>query len=144
MNKLYNLANDDIICALATVQGTSAIALIRVSGKGCIELTNNIFNPFKKNSNFNDSQSHTIHFGKIFNDEGIIDEVLVSVFRTPNSYTGEDIIEISCHGSMFIQHYAAPVTFLLVKDRVNGHNPSAGLTQLAAYKHQRSNKHGTL
>jgi tRNA modification GTPase len=103
MKKLYNLANDDIICALATAPGTSAIALIRVSGKGCIELVNYIFKPFKKNTNLNDSKSHTIHFGRILNDEGIIDEVLVSVFRTPNSYTGEDIIEISCHGSLFIQ-----------------------------------------
>jgi tRNA modification GTPase len=103
MNKLYNLANDDIICALATVPGISAIALIRVSGKGCIELVNDIFKPFKKNTDLKDSQSHTIHFGKIINDKGIIDEVLVSLFRAPNSYTGEDIIEISCHGSLFIQ-----------------------------------------
>ena len=93
MNKLYNLANDDIICSLATVPGTSAIALIRISGKGCIELVNSLFRPLKKKTNLVDARSHTIHFGKLVNNDEIIDEVLISVFIAPNSYTSEDIID---------------------------------------------------
>lgn len=103
MNKIYNLSNDDIICSLATVPGTSAIALIRVAGKGSIELVNHIFTPGKRSSSLISAESHTIQFGKIFNEKGVIDEVLVSVFRAPHSYTGEDIVEISCHGSIYIQ-----------------------------------------
>jgi tRNA modification GTPase len=103
MNKLYNLSNDDIICSLATVQGTSAIAVIRVAGKGSIELVDKIFTSAKNNNNLTGAASHTIHYGKLLSIDGIIDEVLISVFKAPHSYTGEDIIEISCHGSLYIQ-----------------------------------------
>ncbi|WP_460978289.1 tRNA uridine-5-carboxymethylaminomethyl(34) synthesis GTPase MnmE [Spirosoma knui] len=87
------------IAALATAPGIGAIAVIRVSGEGAIELTNRIF----RGKDLTSQLSHTAHFGTIRNtDGGIIDEVLVTVFRTPTSFTKEDVVEISCHGSEFI------------------------------------------
>lgn len=88
----------DIICALATPSGVGAIGVIRVSGLGSIALVNKVF----KGRNLESVDSHTIHFGTIRDEEQIIDEVLVSVFKTPKSFTKEDSIEISCHGSDYI------------------------------------------
>lgn len=93
---------NDIICAISTAAGTGAIAIIRLSGKGCIELTDRIFK-HPKDKKLKDMQSHTIHWGQIINKHEIIDEVLVSIFQGPHSFTGEDSIEISCHGSIYIQ-----------------------------------------
>ena len=93
----------DTICAIATPPGIGAIAVIRVSGKESITVCDKIFsskNPKKKLSN---QSSHTIHYGTIKDDNKIIDDVLISIFRAPNSYTGEDSAEISCHGSAYIQ-----------------------------------------
>ncbi len=98
-----NLLSTDIITALATPTGTGAIGVIRISGKGCFLLFDNLF--YSKNLKpklISDKKSHTIHFGLIIHDHVIIDEVLVSVFHGPHSYTGEDSLEISCHGSSFI------------------------------------------
>jgi len=79
-----------------------AIAVIRLSGKGCIEICDRIFvSPSYKK--LVDVLPNTIHFGKIVNKEELIDEVLISVFHAPHSFTGEDSIEISCHGSVYIQ-----------------------------------------
>jgi tRNA modification GTPase len=94
----------DTIAALATAHGTGAIAVIRVSGKEAIHITERIFftkaqKPFALSS----KKSHTLHFGLIMANNVIIDEVLVSIFKAPHSYTGDDSIEISCHGSPFIQ-----------------------------------------
>ncbi len=89
---------DETIVALATAQGTSAIAVIRLSGKDAIQLTQNIF----KGKNLTEQPSHTIHFGTIHDGERNIDEVLVSLFKAPNSFTKENSIEISCHGSPVI------------------------------------------
>ncbi|QJW90791.1 tRNA uridine-5-carboxymethylaminomethyl(34) synthesis GTPase MnmE [Spirosoma taeanense] len=87
------------IAALATAPGIGAIAVIRVSGEGAIQLTNRIF----RGKDLTQQPSHTAHFGTLRNsDGGIIDEVLVTVFRTPKSFTKEDVVEISCHGSEFI------------------------------------------
>src|SRR5436853_6073372 len=95
---------EDTIVALATPAGTGAIAMIRLSGSEAIEIAEKIFrlkgDKKKKVSSF---KSHTIHFGVIHEDEHDIDEVLLYVFRAPNSYTVEDVIEISCHGSAYIQ-----------------------------------------
>ncbi len=103
-----NSPQEETIIALATPEGTSAIAVLRLSGKDTISIVNDFF-PSK---DLLASQSHTLHFGKLKTENGIIDEVLVSVFRAPNSYTGEDVIEISCHGSphvakTIIQHFLA-------------------------------------
>ena len=91
-----------VICAIATAPGMGAIAVIRLSGKGCIEICDRIFvSPSHKK--LVDVLPNTIHFGKIVNKEELIDEVLISVFHAPHSFTGEDSIEISCHGSVYIQ-----------------------------------------
>ncbi len=90
---------DDTITALATPQGIGAIGVIRISGKKAFEIVNNIF-PSK---NILLENSHTLHVGFLKYENEIIDEVVVSIFKSPHSYTGEDVIEISCHGSQFIQ-----------------------------------------
>ena len=89
---------EDTIVALATAQGISAIAVVRLSGTDAISIAQKCF-PGK---NLEEQPSHTLHFGNFYHDEKIIDEVLVSVFRTPNSFTKENAVEISCHGSPFI------------------------------------------
>jgi tRNA modification GTPase len=88
----------EVICALATPSGVGAIAIIRVSGLGSIGIVNAIF----KGKNLENAESHTVHFGTIYTGDTIIDEVLVSVFKTPKSFTKEDSVEISCHGSDYI------------------------------------------
>jgi tRNA modification GTPase len=92
-----NFAEEPIV-ALATAQGISAIAVIRLSGKDCIAIAQKVF----KGKDLTRQPSHTIHFGTLTDGEKNIDEVLVSVFREPNSFTKENAIEISCHGSPVI------------------------------------------
>lgn len=92
----------DTIVALATPSGAGAVAIIRVSGKDAITLVNGIFKSIK-NKDLTTQKTHTLHLGHIVDGERVIDQVLVSVFKGPNSYTGENTIEISCHGSTFIQ-----------------------------------------
>lgn len=92
----------DTIVALATPSGAGAIAIIRVSGKDAITLVNGIFKSIK-NKDLTKQKTHTLHLGHVVDGERMLDQVLVSVFKGPNSYTGEDTIEISCHGSTFIQ-----------------------------------------
>ena len=100
--KEITMNDQTVICAIATVPGMGAIAVIRLSGKGCIETCDRIFvSPSHKK--LVDVLPNTIHFGKIVNKEELIDEVLISVFHAPHSFTGEDSIEISCHGSVYIQ-----------------------------------------
>ena len=95
------MSNTDTICAIATAQG-GAIGVIRVSGPEAILITSSIFTPISGQS-LDERKPYTLTFGKILSSEGeIIDEVLVSVFRAPHSYTGEDSTEISCHGSSYI------------------------------------------
>src|SRR5687767_8470867 len=89
---------EDTIVALATAQGISAIAVVRLSGSDAISIAQKCF-PGK---NLEEQPSHTLHFGNFYHDEKIIDEVLVTIFRTPNSFTKENAVEISCHGSPFI------------------------------------------
>lgn len=86
---------NDTIAALATAQGISAIAVIRLSGKESIQLVEKIF----KGKKLTQQPSHTAHFGTIVDGERLIDEVLVTVFHEPNSFTKENAVEISCHGS---------------------------------------------
>lgn len=93
--------NQDTICAIATAQG-GAIGSIRVSGPEAINITNRIFTPAMPGKRFTDQKPYTLIFGHIYNGNEIIDEVLVSVFRAPHSYTGEDSTEIACHGSAYI------------------------------------------
>jgi tRNA modification GTPase len=90
---------NDTICALATPAGTGAIGIIRVSGSRAIEIVNTLF----KGKDLAEQPSHTIHFGKIADGGRIIDEVLASLYVAPKSYTGEHTVELSCHGSHYIQ-----------------------------------------
>ena len=90
---------EDTIVALATPPGVGAISVIRLSGPKSINSVDKIFSGKTKLGN---ADSHTIHYGNIVSDEEIIDDVLVSVFKAPNSYTGEDSVEISTHGSPLI------------------------------------------
>lgn len=86
------------ICALATPSGVGAIAVIRVSGSNTFFIVNQLF----KGKNLLEVESHTVHFGTIRAEGVVIDEVLVSVFKSPKSFTKEDTVEISCHGSDYI------------------------------------------
>ena len=93
----------DTICAIATAQG-GAIGVIRISGKDAIAITDRIFTPVGKHPlPLSERKAYTMAFGHIRQDDGeIIDEVLIGLFKSPHSYTGEDCVEISCHGSSFI------------------------------------------
>ncbi len=94
----------DTIVALATPQGIGAIGVIRLSGKDAIAICNKVFGTKTlKKKDLNLSDTHTLHFGVIHEDDIIIDEVLVSLFKAPHSYTSENTVELSCHGSPFIQ-----------------------------------------
>ena len=96
------MIDQSVICAIATAPGMGAIAVIRLSGKGCIELCDQLFvSPSGKR--LTAVHPNTVHFGKVMEGEEMIDEVLVTVFHAPHSFTGEDSIEISCHGSVYIQ-----------------------------------------
>lgn len=95
--------NTDTICALSTPPGTGAIAVIRISGNRSFEVLPGIFKPAAKDLDIHRVASHTIHFGTVFEGVSVLDEVLVSVFQAPHSYTGEDVVEISCHGSVYVQ-----------------------------------------
>lgn len=93
----------DTIIALATPYGLGAIAVIRLSGAAAIELVDVYFRAKKKGKSLNSVASHTVHLGDVMEGDRVIDEVLVTVFKTPHSYTGENVVEISCHGSVYIQ-----------------------------------------
>ncbi len=96
----------DTIVALATPQGVGAIGIIRVSGIDTFAICNKIFaTKSLKKIDLTKKASHTVHFGVIHDGDIVIDEVLLTIFKTPNSYTSEDTIEISCHGSGFIQQH---------------------------------------
>ena len=91
----------DTICAIATAQG-GAIGSIRVSGPEAISITGSIFKPAKAGKLLSEQKPYTLTFGRIYDGDEMIDEVLVSLFRAPHSYTGEDSTEITCHGSTYI------------------------------------------
>lgn len=95
---IYN----DTIVALATPPGSGAIAIIRLSGINAISIASEFFKSVS-GKELSKQKTHTIHLGHIVEGDKTIDEVLVSVFKNPNSYTGENVVEISCHGSSYIQ-----------------------------------------
>jgi len=95
------IPNDSIV-ALATPSGAGAIAVIRISGQEAIVIGNTVFKSIK-NKELTTQKTHTLHLGHIMDATKTLDEVLVSIFKAPNSYTGENTIEISCHGSPYIQ-----------------------------------------
>ena len=95
---IYN--SDDTICAISTAPGTGGIAVARVSGHNAITIVSKIW----KGKNLNDVASHSAHLGIVYDSNGeILDEAVATVFRNPNSFTGEDVVELSIHGSRWIQ-----------------------------------------
>ena len=96
------MVKNDTIIALATPPGTGAIAVIRLSGTDSIKISNSLFNSLNGKQLIN-QDTHTINLGYIVDGNTILDKVLVSIFKAPRSYTGENIVEISCHGSVYIQ-----------------------------------------
>jgi tRNA modification GTPase len=109
-----NYHTDDTIVALATPNGTGAIGIIRLSGPDAVTITQKVF----KGKDLTKQASHTIHFGHIVDGEVVLDEVLASLFIAPKSYTRENVVEISCHGSAYI---IESVIKLLIK---NGARPA--------------------
>jgi tRNA modification GTPase len=97
------MIHKDTIIALATPSGVGAISVIRLSGENAIHIVDANFTSVKKNKVLKNEKTHTIHLGHIMKNGVVLDEVLVSVFKNPRSYTGENVVEISCHGSRFIQ-----------------------------------------
>jgi len=92
----------DTIVALATPSGAGAIAIIRISGETAIDMAATVFQSVR-GKDLTKQKSHTLHLGHIIDGKKTLDEVLVSIFKGPNSYTGENTVEISCHGSTYIQ-----------------------------------------
>ena len=90
------------IVATATAPGTGAIAVVRLSGSKAISVADKVFRSVHDKV-LSKQKSHTVHLGHIVQGYQILDEVLVSLFKGPNSYTGEDVVEISCHGSSYVQ-----------------------------------------
>lgn len=97
-----NMIKNDTIIALATPSGIGAIAVIRISGDDAINIVSKFFKSIS-GKKLNAQKTHTIHLGHIVTEDVVLDEVLVSVFKNPKSYTGENVVEISCHGSTYIQ-----------------------------------------
>ena len=95
--------DDQTICAISTPPGNGAIAIVRLSGKEAISIVDKVFSSQKGKKKLVDQAANTIHFGMLSDGDEVIDEVLVSIFKAPHSYTGENLAEISCHGSEYIQ-----------------------------------------
>ena len=98
MNTL--LLQEDTICAVSTPFGTGGIAVIRISGREAISIADKLF---QGRQALAAAASHTVHYGSIVRNGTTLDNVLCTVFRTPHSFTGEDTVEIACHGSIYIQ-----------------------------------------
>lgn len=91
------------ICAIATSPGMGAIATLRISGNEAVEIVEKVFRPAGKERLLRQQSANTLHYGVLFDRNEDIDEVIVALFRSPRSFTGEDVVEISCHGSVYIQ-----------------------------------------
>jgi len=97
------MLDQSTICAISTSPGVGAIAIIRLSGSEAISITDKIFRSPKTGKLLVNQAANTVHFGRLVYQNETIDEVVVSVFKAPHSFTGENIVEISCHGSTYIQ-----------------------------------------
>ncbi len=103
MNPYTSLTKSDTICALSTPPGIGAISVIRLSGPKAVDISNLFFKSRNPNLRLEGFDTHTAHFGYFAADSELIDEVVITIFRGPHSYTGDDIVEISCHGSEYVQ-----------------------------------------
>ena len=97
------MINQDTICAVSTAPGAGGVAVIRVSGTDAITICDTIFAPKTEEKNLQSQKAYTLRYGSIRRGEELIDDVLVALFRAPHSFTGEDTVEITCHGSVYIQ-----------------------------------------
>ena len=113
------MINQETIIALATPNGLGAISVIRISGLNAISVTEKLFKP-KGNKKLSNQKSHTVHLGHLIKNGHELDEVLVTLFKGPHSYTGENTIEISCHGSTFIQQ---EIIDLFIENGIRVANP---------------------
>jgi tRNA modification GTPase len=95
--------NDSTICAISTPAGTGGIAVIRLSGSRAITIVDSVFRSPSPGKKLVDRAANTLHFGSIYKENVLLDEVVIGLFRAPHSYTGEDVAEISCHGSHYVQ-----------------------------------------
>src|SRR5690554_6605097 len=93
----------DTICAISTAQGMGAIAVIRLAGPQAFAICDQIFLPARKGKKIAKQAGNTVHFGRINDGEKDLDEVLLTVFKAPHSFTGDDVVEIACHGAPYIQ-----------------------------------------
>lgn len=101
--KILKMIDQSTICAISSSPGTGAIAVIRLSGSEAISITDKVFQSPKKGKKLVAQKPNTMHFGQIVFKDEVVDEVVVCLFLEPHSFTGENIVEISCHGSTFIQ-----------------------------------------
>lgn len=92
----------ETIAAIATAMSNSGIGIIRISGDDAINIADKIFKSVKQGKKLKDVKSHTVHFGHIAEEDNVIDEVLVTVMKAPNTYTREDVVEINCHGGVVV------------------------------------------
>ena len=113
------MINQETIIALATPNGLGAISVIRISGLNAISVTEKLFKP-KGNKKLSNQKSHTVHLGHLIRNGHELDEVLVTLFKGPHSYTGENTIEISCHGSTYIQQ---EIIDLFIENGIRVANP---------------------
>jgi len=113
------MINQETIVALATPNGLGAISVIRISGLNAISITEKLFQP-KGNKKLSNQKSHTVHLGHLIRNGHELDEVLVTLFKGPHSYTGENTIEISCHGSTYIQQ---EIIDLFIENGIRVANP---------------------
>jgi len=113
------MINQETIVALATPNGLGAISVIRISGLNAISITEKLFKP-KGNKKLSNQKSHTVHLGHLIRNGHELDEVLVTLFKGPHSYTGENTIEISCHGSTYIQQ---EIIDLFIENGIRVANP---------------------
>ena len=97
------MINQDTICAVSTAPGAGGVAVIRVSGTDAIRICDTIFVPKIEGKNLQSQKAYTLRYGSIRRGEELIDDALVALFRAPHSFTGEDTVEITCHGSVYIQ-----------------------------------------
>ena len=96
------MRNYDTITAIATGTTNAGISIIRISGTNAISVADEIFVSKKGNKKLAEVKSHTLHYGSVYDGDIMLDEVLVSVMKAPNTYTTEDIVEINCHGGIIV------------------------------------------
>lgn len=109
----------ETIAAIASAMTNSGIGIIRISGEDAFDVIDKIYRSQKGNKLLSQCKSHTIHYGHIYDEDEIIDEVMVLLMRAPNSYTREDTVEIDCHGGTLVMRRILEVVLKMEQDRQN-------------------------